>query len=182
VRRLAAVGVLLVAAALPSAASADTVRTFAMGPRFSLDWVQSRSTYHDKLVAMAREGVTPHLRGGGRDLVTLPEDVGLLAAFAGERGAAARESKGLVGAIVALLGSYAPVSAYYGEQYPALTKGRSRPGSRIGPGARRVSQHAANQWRPALALSGSRALVAWEDERDGPAQAYAAAAPARRIR
>ena len=39
-----------------------------------------------------------------------------------------------------------------------------------------------NQWRPALALvPGSRALAAWEDERDGPAQVFAARAPVARI-
>ena len=39
-----------------------------------------------------------------------------------------------------------------------------------------------NQWRPALALvPGGSALTAWEDERDGPSQVFAARAPVGRI-
>jgi hypothetical protein len=33
-----------------------------------------------------------------------------------------------------------------------------------------------NQWRPALALTTLRAVVAWEDDRDGPSQIYVARA------
>jgi hypothetical protein len=39
-----------------------------------------------------------------------------------------------------------------------------------------------NQWRPALALTSRRVVAAWEDERDGPAQIYAARARPARIR
>jgi hypothetical protein len=39
-----------------------------------------------------------------------------------------------------------------------------------------------NQWRPALALTARRVVAAWEDERDGPAQIYAARARAARLR
>ena len=39
-----------------------------------------------------------------------------------------------------------------------------------------------NAWRPQLACSRGRVLAAWEDERDGPPQVYAARARARRIR
>src|SRR5439155_427361 len=38
-----------------------------------------------------------------------------------------------------------------------------------------------NQWRPAIAISGKNAVVAWEDERDGPPQIFFARAPVRRI-
>ncbi len=38
-----------------------------------------------------------------------------------------------------------------------------------------------NQWRPALASTGSTVVAAWEDERDGPAQVFAARARASRI-
>jgi hypothetical protein len=38
-----------------------------------------------------------------------------------------------------------------------------------------------NQWRPALAMSGSSVVAAWEDERDGPAQIFLARAPLPRI-
>jgi hypothetical protein len=39
-----------------------------------------------------------------------------------------------------------------------------------------------NAWRPQLACAGGRVLAAWEDERDGPPQVYAARAWAGRIR
>jgi hypothetical protein len=39
-----------------------------------------------------------------------------------------------------------------------------------------------NAWRPQLACSGGRVLAAWEDERDGPPQVYAAVGSSRRIR
>jgi hypothetical protein len=39
-----------------------------------------------------------------------------------------------------------------------------------------------NQWRPALARTALRVIAAWEDERDGPAQIYAARARWSRIR
>jgi hypothetical protein len=39
-----------------------------------------------------------------------------------------------------------------------------------------------NAWRPRIACSGGAVLAAWEDERDGPAQVYAALGRARRVR
>jgi len=47
--------------------------------------------------------------------------------------------------------------------------------ARIGAKVRRVRVATArrgNHWRPALAISRSRAVVAWEDDRDGPSQIY----------
>lgn len=57
-------------------------------------------------------------------------------------------------------------------------------GRRPGP-ARRVDDTGArggNAWRPALGCFGRRVLVAWEDERDGPGQIYAATAARDRLR
>src|SRR5712691_8073132 len=95
---------------LAPAASAKRVRVFAVGPKFDLSWVDSRQHYHDKLFALTdrdrrgagtpavQEGaddVASHLLGPtdpakpvetARDLVTFPEDLGLMAAFAGQRG------------------------------------------------------------------------------------------------
>jgi hypothetical protein len=54
-----------------------------------------------------------------------------------------------------------------------------------GGSARRVDDTGGrgwNAWRPALAVSGRRAVAAWEDERDGPPQVYVATAPVRRLR
>jgi len=62
--------------------------------------------------------------------------------------------------------------------------------TRVRPGrgrarSRRVDdagRRGGNAWRPALACSRGRVLAAWEDERDGPAQVYAARARAARLR
>jgi predicted amidohydrolase len=141
VRRALAVAVAAAALAAPAAAhAASTVRTFAVGPRISPDWIDTRAHFHDKLLALVdarergRPGVPPvqsgagdvatHLAPGGAaaNLVALPEDLGLLAAFTGSRGDAARSATGLVDAVVALIGSYAPVSSFYAAKYPQLTK------------------------------------------------------------
>ena len=61
---------------------------------------------------------------------------------------------------------------------------RVRPGA-AGGRAHRVDDTGRagwNQWRPALAVARGRVIAAWEDERDGPAQIYAARAPVARIR
>jgi predicted amidohydrolase len=141
VRRALAVAVAAAALAVPAVAhAASTVRTFAVGPRISPDWIDTRAHFHDKLLALvdARErgrpgvpavqsgagDVASHLAPGGAaaNLVALPEDLGLLAAFTGSRGDGARAASGLVDAVIALIGSYAPVSGYYAAKYPQLTK------------------------------------------------------------
>ena len=134
-RRAAGAAALAALVIAPAAASAKRVRVFAVGPRFSLAWADSVQHFHDKLFALAdarRRGagvpavargagdVASHLRGGGRDLVAFPEDLGLMAAFAGSKGAPARQADSLVGAVVGLLGSYAPEMAYYTAKFPAL--------------------------------------------------------------
>ncbi|MBX5441841.1 MAG: hypothetical protein IRZ32_09990 [Solirubrobacteraceae bacterium] len=138
-RAVALAAALLVAVpALAASAAADPVRVFALGPRVSPDWIDTREHYRAKLLALAdarergRPGVPPvadgagdvasHRLGGGRDLVTLPEDVGLIAAFTGERGTAARAATSLVDAIVALIGAYGPVSEHYARRFPELTR------------------------------------------------------------
>ena len=52
------------------------------------------------------------------DLVTWPEDIGLLAALTGQRAAAARSSGSLTNAIASLLASYAPQNGYYAGRFP----------------------------------------------------------------
>lgn len=61
----------------------------------------------------------------------------------------------------------APVSRLGRRRGPTLRVDGGPPGS--------------NAWRPAATLSGERALVAWEDERDGPSQVYVASAPVGRL-
>ena len=95
---------------------------FAVGPRVEMSWLDTREHYHDHLVTLTDRDVAPHLAGGGHDLVAFPEDLGLMAAFNGSRGAQARASGSLVEAIVALIGSYGPVNAYYAAKYPELAQ------------------------------------------------------------
>lgn len=147
-RRLVAVAAALAAApaALPPAAEARTVRVFAVGPKFDLAWLDTRQHFRDKLFALVdrgqRTGTAPAVQPGAddvashrlgpedparpvetaRDLVALPEDLGLLAALTGPRGAGARsvtaETGGLTAAIGSLVASYGPVNAYYARKFP----------------------------------------------------------------
>jgi hypothetical protein len=137
--RAAAVALLLLAAVAVAPAEARRVRAFAVGPKFDLAWVDTREHYRAHLLALmdARErgrvpasiqrgaaDVASKQLGGGRDLIALPEDLGLFAALSGSRGAPARqvtpETGGLTGSIGALLVAYSPLTAYYGQRYPGL--------------------------------------------------------------
>jgi hypothetical protein len=106
--------------AAPAQAAQKTTRVFAMQPKLSLAWMDSRQSYHDKLFALADVDVAPNLRADGRNLVVWPEDLGLWAALTGQRAADARASGSLVGAVATLFGSYAPQSAYYTGAYPEV--------------------------------------------------------------
>ncbi|MEA2124250.1 MAG: hypothetical protein QOI80_1032 [Solirubrobacteraceae bacterium] len=109
--------VLFAWSAMTATADAKTVRVFTVGPRFDLSWVDSREHFHAKLDGM----VAPLQRlGRDRDLAVLPEDIGLLAAFSGSRGAPARSASDLTSAIAALTGAYATPIATYAARYPDL--------------------------------------------------------------
>lgn len=123
------------ACAASAHAKQPTTRVFAMQPKLSLAWMDSRRHFHDKLFALAdksmrgpaapliqdgADDVASHLRADGRNLVVWPEDMGLWAAFAGQRGNEARASGSLVGAVASLFTSYAPQMAYYGSVYPSV--------------------------------------------------------------
>src|SRR3954469_9242921 len=129
---LSAALALLLLAAAPSA-HAKTVRVFAMQPKLDLAWMESRATYHDKMFALAdaqlrgpgkplvqrgAADVASHLLGPNRDLVVWPEDIGLFGALTGDRASSARAGGSLEGAIISLVGSYAPQNAYYAQKYP----------------------------------------------------------------
>ena len=79
-------------------AEATTVRVATVGPRFGLDWVDTREDFRAKL-----ESMIVAIPRTGSDLVTLPEDIGLMAAFSSTRGVPARtltaDTGGLTGAI-----------------------------------------------------------------------------------
>ncbi|HYF28226.1 MAG TPA: hypothetical protein VD931_20955, partial [Baekduia sp.] len=152
-RRLVAAALAFVAALAFAAGTAPAreVRVFAAGPRFDMGWAASREAFRAKLLALVdarRRGAGPaamqvtardvasRLRGPAdprdpvrtaRDLVALPEDLGLMAAFAGARGAPARSAPDLTTSIAGLLASYAPVVAAYTARFPELAARPSPP-------------------------------------------------------
>jgi predicted amidohydrolase len=128
----------LAAVAAPPA-DARKVRVFAVQPKLDLAWMESRQTYHDKMLALAdkrlrgagapliqrgADDVASHLRADGRNLVVWPEDTGLFGALTGDRGASARSGGSLPAAIISLFSTYSPQNGYYSQKYPSLA---SRP-------------------------------------------------------
>jgi hypothetical protein len=121
-------------AALAAPAQAKTVRVFAVGPKLDLGWVDSRAHFHDHLLGLvdkARRGadvqpeagdVASHLLSGQRNLVALPEDLGLMAIFSGSRGQMARGASDVTSAIAYELVAYGTQSGYYSSKYPQLTQ------------------------------------------------------------
>jgi len=130
-----------------SPAQAKRVRVFAVGPKIEPAWIASKAAFRAKLLGLTdterraaaktagvvvQEGaddVASHLLGPAdpsrpvqtaRDLVTLPEDIGLLAAFSGQQGETARRANDITTAIVGLLGTYSTQSAYYQSKFPSL--------------------------------------------------------------
>ncbi len=133
-RALSAVALSLTIAA---GAEAHPVRLFAVGHKQRLDDAVSYQTYHDKMAALmdaAFPGRAGLVQAGVDDvathllpadpaaptdaLVVFPEDVGLMPALIGTRGAAARAQTSSVVAIVDLLGPYGPQMAYYNTKFP----------------------------------------------------------------
>src|SRR3954447_24188158 len=107
-------------------AQAKTVRVFAMQPKLDLSWMESRASYHAKMLALtdasmrgpgtplvqrSADDVASHRLGPGRDLVVWPEDIGLFGALTGQRAASARAAGSFTGAILSLIGAYGPQNA-----------------------------------------------------------------------
>ena len=124
----------MLALAAPSAAA--PVRMFAVGHKVRLDDGTTYQSFHDKMAALMDAGfpgrasfvqagvddVASHLlpadpAAPATVLVVFPEDVGLVAALIGSRGAAARAQTSAVGAIAALFGPYAAQYDYYTAKY-----------------------------------------------------------------
>lgn len=122
----------LAAVLASAAAAAKTVRVFAVGPKFNLEWVDTRADYRAHLLGLvdaskrgpdvqAEAGdVASNLLPGEVNLVTFPEDLGLMAIFSGTRGAQARGAPDVTTSIAYVLGAYATQTAYYSAKYPAL--------------------------------------------------------------
>jgi hypothetical protein len=144
VRRLAALAAALCLTAA-GVAEAKRVRVFAVGPKLDLGWVDTRTHFHDHLLGLvdkAKRGadvqpeaddVASHLLepASERNLVTLPEDLGLMTIFTGSRGQMARGASGVIEAIAYELVAYGPQSAYYSSKYPSLG-GRGIPTRALG--------------------------------------------------
>jgi hypothetical protein len=118
-RRSCAIPILLLAWSLLGAtAHAKTVRVFAVGPRVDKSWIDTRDHFQAKLDGML---ATLQRLGRDKDLAVLPEDIGLLAAFTGSRGAPARSAPDLTTGIGGLVAAYATPEAVYASRYPELT-------------------------------------------------------------
>src|SRR3954468_3836132 len=137
----AALGLAALLLSLAAPSQAKTVRVFAMQPKLDVAWMESRQSYHDKMLALTdasmrgpgtptvqrgADDVASHRLGPGRDLVVWPEDVGLFGALTGERASSARGAGSFEGAIISLIGAYGPQNAYYTQRFPDLAN-RSLP-------------------------------------------------------
>lgn len=120
-------------------AGAKTVRVFAVGNKVRVDDAVSRQAFHDKMFALMDatfpnratfvqsgvDDVASHIKpadGAAPDLVlvTFPEDVGLVAAMTGSKGASARSAIASVGAFLSLIQSYTPQMNYYRQKFPGI--------------------------------------------------------------
>jgi hypothetical protein len=129
----------LLAAALVCAttAAAAPVRIFAVGNKQRIADAVTYQTFHDKMAALMDAGfanrtnfvqagvdvVASHVRPADPNapataMAVFPEDVGLIAALIGSRGAAARQQTSAPAAIASLSGTYAPQVDYYAAKYP----------------------------------------------------------------
>lgn len=124
---------------LPAAASAKTVRVFAVGNEVRVEDVVTVQAFRDKMFALMDasfpgrgsfvqtgvDDVASHIQPADPGapslvLVNFPEDVGLVAAATGSKGAGARGSVSTTGAFLSLLNTYASQSNYYRIKFPAL--------------------------------------------------------------
>ena len=127
----------LVLAAVAMPAAGAPVRIFAVGHKQRLADAVTYQTYRDKMTALMDatfpgratlvqagvDDVASHLLPAdpgapANALVVFPEDVGLIAAFIGSRGAAARQQTNSIVAIAGLAGPYGPQLAYYQNKFP----------------------------------------------------------------
>ncbi len=125
------------------AASAIPVRVFAVGSKVDVRYADTYQNFRDKMFALVDAGhprrdelvqrgvddVASHLPPGDTAapplaLVNFPEDVGLVAAFIGTRGARARRANtangGSTAAFGALILAYGPQIDYYVARFPGL--------------------------------------------------------------
>jgi hypothetical protein len=135
---LAAAFSITVSSAQARHAGGQTVRVFAVGNKQRVADGVSYKAYSDKMSALMDAGfpdrasfvqsgvddVAGHIRPADRSapsraLVVFPEDVGLIPALIGSRGANARQQSTSEFAILSLFGPYGPQTAYYGSKFPS---------------------------------------------------------------
>jgi hypothetical protein len=137
--RLAACVLALAALAAAAPAPAKTVRVFAVGNEVRVEDAVNVQAFRDKMFALmdaAFPGRASFVQAGVDDvashiqpadpgapplvLVNFPEDVGLVAAMTGSKGATARASSSSAGAFLALLSSYNAQINHYRSKFGNL--------------------------------------------------------------
>ena len=117
----------------------NTVRVFAVGNKQRVADGVSYKAYADKMSALMDrsfpnrasfvqagvDDVASHVKPAdpsapSRALVVFPEDVGLIPALIGSRGAVARQQSTSEFAILSLFGPYGPQTAYYTAKFPGV--------------------------------------------------------------
>lgn len=184
---------------LASTAGAGTVaprelRVFAVAYRHHPDRVTSYEAFRSSLEALFDAHIVPHLRADAPNLVTLPENLTLMAYFLGSRGAASRAllaAGDSTAAVAALAGPYAPQIAYYEARFPGVDS----PGQLLQLALTDTLVRAAVETGAALArrygvwlavgtnladfrrVEGPTAALLADPEADDPSYAYEATAP-----
>jgi predicted amidohydrolase len=122
-------------------APAKTVRVFAVGEKVRVDDAVTVQAFHDKMFALMDatfpnrstfvqagvDDVASHVKPADPAapdlvLVTFPEDVGLVAAMTGSKGAGARAASVSTGAFLLLLQQYANQMQYYRQQFAGIAQ------------------------------------------------------------
>lgn len=99
------------------------VRAIVVQPRIEMDRLASYETFAAQLRRLVASEVVPRLAPGGPNLIILPEDVGLAAAFIGSRGLAARRQSSSVAAYLDLFARYGRPLAFYQRRFAGLAFG-----------------------------------------------------------
>lgn len=99
----------------------SAARVFVIQPRIAPEHFISYAAYENHLIELARTNISPCLVQERPNIVVLPENTGLPAAFIGSRGQAARESSSAFAAFLALGGQYAQPVQFYKNQWPNIS-------------------------------------------------------------
>lgn len=101
-------------------ADPTSARVFALQPRIAPENFTSYQAYHNHLFKLANTHVTHCLVLDRPNIVVLPENTGITAAFIGSRGQAARNATSALGAFLALGGQYTQPIEFYKNSWANL--------------------------------------------------------------